>query len=334
MDVSLGFGLGDVTGALATMWNVQQQKKVNEQNLEYGREQATTAFERQKELMNLQNKYNDPASQMQRYVDAGLNPNLVYGTPNLSAGASPVSTGSPGNAQAPQVDPLLASQIANIQADTESKKAQAGKTDAETDNIKQMTPLEVDNAAAQLGYTKEQTKLVTMQIDVQRQTSLLLQEQNLGQHLDNLFKKSTYNDMAREIAARADTAQAEADYAAARFVKELALMDAQIGDYNSHSILNRANARLAEAQKGVAESTKQQIDGCMHWTIMQARENAYLTKHEGLTQLEFYRQAAFNTKHQAADRVWRLTHETVNTVSGFGKAAGGLLGGIGKMFFK
>ena len=39
------------------------------------------------EQWHRENEYNSPAAQMQRYMDAGLNPNLIYGQQNLSAGS-------------------------------------------------------------------------------------------------------------------------------------------------------------------------------------------------------------------------------------------------------
>lgn len=50
------------------------------------------------ELWKLNNEYNSPAAQMQRYQDAGLNPNLIYGQQNTasapaSASAAPFRSG-------------------------------------------------------------------------------------------------------------------------------------------------------------------------------------------------------------------------------------------------
>ena len=54
------------------------------------------------ELWNLTNQYNSPAAQMQRYQDAGLNPNLIYGQSNTAS--APASASAPsfrsGNVQA------------------------------------------------------------------------------------------------------------------------------------------------------------------------------------------------------------------------------------------
>lgn len=55
----------------------------------------------------LQNKYNSPSEQMKRYQEAGLNPNLIYGSGSASAGnASSIATPSPGswNPKTPEVN--------------------------------------------------------------------------------------------------------------------------------------------------------------------------------------------------------------------------------------
>lgn len=52
------------------------------------RKAADLAYKRGIRNWNLQNAYNSPAAQMQRFKDAGLNPNLIYGQGN-SGNASP-----------------------------------------------------------------------------------------------------------------------------------------------------------------------------------------------------------------------------------------------------
>ena len=60
-------------------------------------------YERQKadniELWNMQNEYNAPVNQMRLLKEAGLNPNLVYGSGATTAQADSIHTGSPGNPQ-------------------------------------------------------------------------------------------------------------------------------------------------------------------------------------------------------------------------------------------
>jgi hypothetical protein len=48
---------------------------------------AQYSFDKNVEMWKMQNEYNNPKNQMQRFTDAGLNPNLIYGK------------GTPGNAQ-------------------------------------------------------------------------------------------------------------------------------------------------------------------------------------------------------------------------------------------
>ena len=60
--------------------NVKDQIKANRELAEYG-------WNKNLEMWNLQNEYNTPTMQMQRFKEAGLNPHLIYGQ------------GTPGNAQ-------------------------------------------------------------------------------------------------------------------------------------------------------------------------------------------------------------------------------------------
>lgn len=63
----------------------------------YLMQQQQNAYEL--EMWNLKNQYDSPAAQMQRYQDAGLNPNLIYGQQNVSGNtpqASPATFRSTG----------------------------------------------------------------------------------------------------------------------------------------------------------------------------------------------------------------------------------------------
>lgn len=72
------FNYGDwMTGA----YQVKLQNWYNKQN-------SLDAYQRDVAMWNLENEYNSPRSQMERYQAAGLNPNLIYsqGTPGNSTG--------------------------------------------------------------------------------------------------------------------------------------------------------------------------------------------------------------------------------------------------------
>ncbi len=63
-------------------------RKNAKRQLNSDKELAKFQFDQNLEMWNRQNAYNDPASQMQRYTDAGLNPNMIYGSGTSSAGNS------------------------------------------------------------------------------------------------------------------------------------------------------------------------------------------------------------------------------------------------------
>ena len=69
--------VGAATGLLGASWNSRQQAR-------WSNWASSQDFERNANLSwqmwNATNQYNSPAQQMQRFRDAGLNPNLVYGS--------------------------------------------------------------------------------------------------------------------------------------------------------------------------------------------------------------------------------------------------------------
>lgn len=90
------------------------------------------------------NKYNSPLAQMNRLREAGLNPNLVYGHGSVANTGSVASTGKGEMSQTPFTRVKNYDlNSANILAQNELLKAQAMKTNAETQNTKVITE---DNA--------------------------------------------------------------------------------------------------------------------------------------------------------------------------------------------
>lgn len=78
----LGLGAqvgGSVIGHKNAKKNRDAQRKENELNRNFSREQYNTLRTHSLQDWNRQNEYNHPLQQMQRLREAGLNPNLVYG---------------------------------------------------------------------------------------------------------------------------------------------------------------------------------------------------------------------------------------------------------------
>lgn len=152
----LGNAIGGLVGAGASIYGANQsvkaQEKANEANIlmtretnQANRDLAEYAYAQNLEQWNRENAYNSPSAQMDRLVQAGLNPNLIYG--NSSAGV--VSASSP-QYQAPEMRAAhveaaklnlegFARSIANIASQTELNTAKAEKLRAETEGTKAKT---------------------------------------------------------------------------------------------------------------------------------------------------------------------------------------------------
>lgn len=104
--------------------------------------EAELAYQRSIQTWNMQNAYNSPQMQMERFKAAGLNPHLIYG--QGSAGlASPPSNYSPPNIQykyeAPQYGPAVSSILPTLMSvgswmqDMRLSEAHIGKVKVDTD---------------------------------------------------------------------------------------------------------------------------------------------------------------------------------------------------------
>lgn len=112
----------------------------------------------QEHMMDKQNEYNKPINQMKRLQEAGLNPNLVYGSGNaIMASASPSGGGVPDQVTPSQarLDVLGAIQaVQNIR----NQKAQEKQIDANTDAINANIDLAKARLALQTSQYEQQAR--------------------------------------------------------------------------------------------------------------------------------------------------------------------------------
>ncbi|MEM2004288.1 MAG: hypothetical protein QXZ28_04950 [Candidatus Methanomethylicaceae archaeon] len=79
--VTLAILVGSLISAGVGIWGVSRQNKAN-------KELAQQAQQHEIDMWNMSNQYNNPQSQMNRLTNAGLNPNLVYGSGNVTGNQS------------------------------------------------------------------------------------------------------------------------------------------------------------------------------------------------------------------------------------------------------
>lgn len=129
-----------IIGAGASIYN---NREANRRQLEL----YNLQYQRSLEAEQRQNLYNSPREQMKRLSEAGLNPNLVYGS-----GASVMPAARADNVQTPQVrgeldnlnNALIYQQLRNLKAEEKKTEAEADRIEADID----LTGVEVENRAA------------------------------------------------------------------------------------------------------------------------------------------------------------------------------------------
>lgn len=119
-------GAGTASTVSASKTNKRGAKlarELNAKNIQYQREANDLNYQRALSMWNMENEYNSPSAQMQRYADAGLNPNLIYqqentasdiGAPDAVAPSSDMSEAEiTANSSLPNLLPVVDS-ISNI----------------------------------------------------------------------------------------------------------------------------------------------------------------------------------------------------------------------------
>lgn len=134
----IGTGISSAGSITGSILNYYSQKSTNQLN----RDLADLSYQRNVEQWKRENAYNHPLAQMQRLQDAGLNPNLVYGS------GSAVQT----SARSPQMEypemraPNLELQLPNFFQDILNAKLKV----AEIQNVESLT----DKNNAEAGLAK------------------------------------------------------------------------------------------------------------------------------------------------------------------------------------
>lgn len=95
---ALGAGIGAWQSNKNVNKQIQYQKQENEKIRAYNLQLAKMQNKWNLQLMHSQNAYNSPSAQIMRMKEAGLNPDMMYGSGvsgNLSASSAPMTSGSP-----------------------------------------------------------------------------------------------------------------------------------------------------------------------------------------------------------------------------------------------
>lgn len=237
----------------------------NAQNNKTQMELAKYNWDRQIEFYNMQNEYNSPVNQMQRFADAGLNPNLIYGQGSNGNSSFSPSSQLPktsayrpnilGAVQAANQASLLESQKQNLEADSDLKFSQSGEANARTRNTM------VDTLNKQLEHNLKQIQLLREQKQFDGTIEKLeLENQELRSKISNLNSSTDLNNQLHDFNATANpkrleilgqeltnaiksgklidanTAKSAADAALSYALKEKALSEAALNELSSEML--------------------------------------------------------------------------------------------------
>lgn len=123
--------------ALSGYLSSRQAKKQRD----LAKSESELAFQRQKEMIDQQNLYNAPESQLDRYRAAGLNPTLIYGSGSASAGNQAQTASYEPSRQTSFVPALIPEMLSQFQ-DFSMKQAQIDNVKAQTENTHSKTMTE------------------------------------------------------------------------------------------------------------------------------------------------------------------------------------------------
>lgn len=160
-------GIGQVTGAISTANINRKQRKWNEKMYAQQRADALADW-------NMQNEYNSPRAQMQRFQEAGLNPHLIYGQQNMSPSVRSTEVKS----WQPNIPQFDAGSIFSQYFDTKQRSAQI-------DLLEKQATIAVQTAALQAAKTGEtlartaKSKFDLEMANTLKNTSLQTAEENL-----------------------------------------------------------------------------------------------------------------------------------------------------------
>jgi hypothetical protein len=249
-----------------TLFNTGSQLYTNSQN----RKNALADW-------NRQNAYNNPKQQMQRYKEAGLNPNLIYNQQNT---AQPVRSTDYVAPQAPDFQGVLAKsaqiklqdqQLKNAELTNTAIQAQINKTNADALYVASNTKfkdLDTERLRGVLPGLVEGVQLrnLSMKEDIANKSAdtknkiaqlpiLEKQKDKLGYEVDRLFRSNAFI----EKSANAQLAIQKAMVASINVATDLNRKKVVTEDFNQEAIMTQ----IRNAAKSAYKSEDNNID--MDW---------------------------------------------------------------------
>jgi hypothetical protein len=177
----------DLVNSGSTLYTNAQNRQFSQQMYDRQRADALTDWDKQ-------NKYNSPSQQMQRYKEAGLNPNLIYGQMSNSAAIRSTDMKHP-DFVAPKLQNT--GQVMNNYIDLKLKEQQLSNDKQAGELLRQQTrgkELENQNVIDQTPYIAEErfqrSRLTGKQVDS------IMEDINNKKQMNPLLRDKVSNDIS------------------------------------------------------------------------------------------------------------------------------------------
>ena len=234
---------------------IAAQQNENQKNRDWNLNLAKLQNQWNIDQWNRENAYNSPASQMARYKAAGLNPDLIYGQPNLSA-ASPEMTSGDGSLPTDVsnlankrtigdiVSQAASTRLTNAQA--KLAESQANKTDAETEGQGYQNDILKSDAAFRDALNSGTVDLNNMSLKVSEKGMQLTDEQigKLRKECDQIDQNIEQSRAAvDEIRQKISNLKTDQAISRLRYILDVKLGEATIKKLASECNLNYIRAK-------------------------------------------------------------------------------------------
>lgn len=221
----LGSAISSFSGRSAQNQANQTNLQIARENNAFNKSESELAFQRQQQMTREQNAYNTPEAQMQRYEQAGLNKNLIYGqgTPGNQSGTP---TYIPAQRSTPQIqskgavnlglDNAMQGAINYRMADLEMERKVQENRLAKTQADAATMQYNMDYAFFPDGYVSKDGQKVSLKqamqynrflegqnkVDQFKNRNHLLSEQLLKAQMDNAIQRAQQGSLSKMAAAK------------------------------------------------------------------------------------------------------------------------------------
>lgn len=319
-----GLGLG-VVDTVANVLMTERQNRLN-------REENERNYQRNVDFWQMQNDYNHPAAQMERLREAGLNPNLIYGTPDIAGNNANAPESSKTHYERPNDIDMLgmamnAQQFAK-ESDLYDLKIEEQELENEAkrlDNIRRGNENSVFWTKFKQNYRKVESEIGL--VDVKKLTELSLQELNDAKTQFQKFVQSAEEQKLPIILENLKKDGKIKDQEYERLKRECDLLEAK-----KKEVLANAQALYQLAEKYKAEKANIELST----QLMKEMHDAEVALKKSMTELNNANAnlADSNAKlagEKASMYKYEVIADDVNNFLGNVSSFFGL-GGLGKLF--